>query len=386
MFQRAETRPIRRASRLVPNPVHMGTGTSPKERTVSHNDAISYHLPALSSRFAVKLNPHYSAETDRAANAWAWAQFGAGRDLPMPVRLDNFTVWAALAYPRADAATLMNWCRFNAMFTMIENLTERSVGSERLDSSLGLWDVVTRALYRMAVAEDPRRIAREASSRHEVQQSLLMCCSLVEGAPRHKTRRFFHAIARMTQAQRDEPMTLQSAAMDFENYVDYRAGNYGILLFIAGAHLMLQQEMSDAEWNHPARSYLDALVARQCCLVNDLYSFHKELRERGNRGELVQAVSVLMRGEELTAQQAVDRLVQVIRGYEDEYVRVRDSLLARPGASAGLREYCEKLEDIMSGNLRYMLISPRYYGAGFTGEFRGGTCTVEPMEELAQAA
>ena len=53
--------------------------------------------------------------------------------------------------------------------------------------------------------------------------------------------------------------------------------------------------------------------------------------------------------------------------------------------SAGFREYCGRLEDIMAGNLRYMLISPRYFGAGFTGQFEGGMRSISvpvPVELL----
>jgi len=352
--------------------------------------SLPYFLPALPSRFPLRINPHYSEDSDRAANAWALAQFGAGSsEVPAPLRLDNFTIWAALAYPTVDAATLTDWCRFNALYTNVENRLETVLDSEHEAQATGCWDLIVRALYRMAVSDNPWTIAREASSRSEVQQCLLMAARLSERMARRKARHFLHCLARMVHAQRDEYSVLASANMDIHDYIEFRTANYGIPLFIAAANGMLVQEPTTAEWNDPARAQLELLVARQCCLVNDLYSFEKEHRERGERRPLVQAVTVLMEGEGLRVQAAVDRLIGIIQCCEDEYVRIRDQMLARPTVSVGFREYCGRLEDIMAGNLRYMLISPRYFGADFTGQFEGGMRSISvpvPVELLRRRA
>lgn len=346
----------------------------------SHGRQIDYCLPALASRFPVTINPHYNEQTDRAANAWAMAQFAPqakGSEAAQPVRLDNFTIWAALAYPDLDAGALMQWCRFNALFTCVENKCEQMLDTQHEAAAVSVWDSIVLALYRMQGSANPFQIARAASSRPEVQQCLLLTCELAEGMSKPKARHFFHCVAKMVHAQRDEHLVLTTADMDINDFLDYRAFNYGIPLFTAAAGGMLKEDLSQAEWNHPARVQLEALVARQCCLVNDLYSFEKECRERGDRRPLIQAVSVLMASEGLDVQQAIDRLVGIIQSLEDEYVRVRDALLSEPMISKGFREYCHRLEDIMAGNLRYMLISPRYYGADFTGEFEGGVRSIQ---------
>lgn len=360
--------------------------SSSSQQQVPRTMSLPYFLPALSSRFPLHVNPHYNEDTDRAANAWALAQFGgSGSEVPAPLRLDNFTIWAALAYPTVDAATLMDWCRFNALYTNVENRLETAIDSEHEAQATGCWDLIVQALYRMAVSDSPWTIAREASSRPEVQQCLLMTARLAERMTPRKARHFLHGVAKMVHAQRDEYSVLASANMDIHDYIEYRAANYGIPLFIAAASGMLKDDPTAAEWNDPVRAQMERLVAQQCCLINDLYSFEKEHRERGERRPLVQAVTVLMEGEGLRVQAAIDRLIGIIQRCEDEYVRIRDQMLAEPMISPGFREYCGRLEDIMAGNLRYMLISPRYFGAGFTGQFEGGMRSISvpvPVELL----
>lgn len=349
----------------------------------------SYFLPALSSRFPLKANPHYTEQTDLAANAWAMSQFGKTGEIPIAVRADNFTLWAALAFPTVDAETLMTWCRFNALYTNVENRVEMAIDTGRLESAVGHWNTIVQALYVMPSAADPRQLARDASPRPEIQQCLLMTCQLAETMPAKKARHFLHCIAKMAHAQRDEYSVLATANMDIGDYIDFRYINYAIPFYLAAANGMLEQDMTEAEWQDPARAHLDLLVAKQTCLVNDLYSFQKEHRERGDRRPLVQAVTVLMEGEGLSVQDAIDRLIGLIRHYENEYLRVRDELLCRPMVSAGFREYCGRLEDIMAGNLHYMLVSPRYHGAGFTGEFKGALLTINhqaPAQAMSQAA
>ena len=50
------------------------------------------------------------------------------------------------------------------------------------------------------------------------------------------------------------------------------------------------------------------------------------------------------------------------------------------GASPAVREYCRALESLQAGNLRFLMINPRYHGDDFTGEFTGGRVVCHPAD------
>ncbi|MFD6892167.1 hypothetical protein [Streptomyces sp. NPDC059957] len=103
-----------------------------------------------------------------------------------------------------------------------------------------------------------------------------------------------------------------------------------------------------------------------------MYSFRKERDDRNGKKAHVQAVSVLQHVHGLGLQEALNRLVETIEETERQYLAVRSRWALTPGAD----EYCDRLEDISAGNLRYHQTSPRFHGDGFEGVFTGGELQV----------
>jgi hypothetical protein len=113
-------------------------------------------------------------------------------------------------------------------------------------------------------------------------------------------------------------------------------------------------------------------------LVNDLYSFPKEYEA----GESLNAMWILMRDEDLTLQQAVYRLVELIERTEETFSRtcaqVLDGPLAEHSAVPG---YLRELGHLISGNLHYHGLTTRYHGddAFGSGPQQPGTVTVKRL-------
>jgi hypothetical protein len=111
-------------------------------------------------------------------------------------------------------------------------------------------------------------------------------------------------------------------------------------------------------------------------LVNDLYSFPKELDAK----EAMNAIPVLIRREDLDLQNAVNKVVQLIHQAENDFVSVREDILRGPlGQRLDIKSYLNGIEYIMTGNLRWSQMSTRYFGDQHDGSFiTSGPITITP--------
>jgi hypothetical protein len=164
----------------------------------------------------------------------------------------------------------------------------------------------------------------------------------------------------------DEPLT-------FDFYLHKRRINfYGWWLFVYAEYAM-GIDLSDL-------SSMELMAAQtyannHMTLVNDLYSFPKELFADPG----MNAILVFLR-QGLGLQQAVDRVVQLIHQAEAEFINVRDEiLLGSLGARSDVRAYLDALGYLINGNLRWSQITPRYHGDDHHGgSITSGTITLRP--------
>lgn len=343
------------------------TDTAPLFSMPEVATSICYDLPEVKSRFAWQINPNYSEQMDRDANAWAISLFEGDPDVPVPRRIDNYTLWAPLCYPTVDICKLTLWCRFNALFTAVANRGDQVHGTERQEQSVDTWRRVSTALYQ--ISHSPRFAWPDLGLPEYARQAVKITCDIASDMPTGTARYFLRCVAEMVYKHHLEDTVLATPLMDLEGYLDFRSSHFGIPLYVAAVRPLLAQDLRDEEWSDHRRAHMETLVFRHACLVNDLYSFSKECNDPHGKTPPVQSVTVLMHGHRLQLQEAIDYLVAVIGKTEESYVRLRDEF----AESAPAQEYCTRLEHIIAGNLRYHLVSPRFHGADFTGAYTGGT-------------
>jgi len=111
-------------------------------------------------------------------------------------------------------------------------------------------------------------------------------------------------------------------------------------------------------------------------LVNDLYSFPKELDAK----EAMNAILVLMRLEGYDLQSAVNKVVDLIQDAEKRFIDACARIRAGPlGEHADVREYLDGIAYLMTGNLRWSQLSPRYFGDQHDGSIvYEGSVTITP--------
>ncbi|MEU9256367.1 terpene synthase family protein [Streptomyces sp. NPDC048270] len=324
----------------------------------------------MQTGFRWRINPHHSLETDAAANAWAYGLFSDDPRVPVPVLADNYTTWAALCFPDVDRGLLTCWCRFNALYTVAENKQEALYETSGAGSAREMWARTATLLLRQSHADDVFAVGDwgDGLTRHFMAAAM----TIAERLPESLARYFLRRTASMAQAQYQENQAIGSPRMGWGEYLEYRQVNFGVPLFTATIPALLERNLSADEWESAEREQLDRLTAHHCCLVNDLYSFRKEWNDRNGKKAHVQAVSVLQHAYGLGLQEALDRLVEKIGETERKIFALR----SRWALTAEADEYCDRLEDISAGNLRYHQISPRFHGSGFEGVFTGGELRV----------
>ncbi|MGA4844326.1 terpene synthase family protein [Streptomyces sp. G45] len=175
-----------------------------------------------------------------------------------------------------------------------------------------------------------------------------------------------HLAARARQAWRDMAHSHHAEAVDRNNRVTLDLDHYveRRLTNIYGWWLTTHVEFATGIdlGDLPATAQVMAArraAIRHITLVNDLYSFPKEL----DAHEAMNVLLTFMRHDRLPLQRAVDRTAELIHRQEAEFHRLRDGLLRGPlGRRADVRAYLHGIGYLMTGNLRWSQISTRYFG------------------------
>jgi hypothetical protein len=118
-------------------------------------------------------------------------------------------------------------------------------------------------------------------------------------------------------------------------------------------------------------STLDYLI-----LTNDLFSFRAECA----KDDYVNAVAAVIVQDALSLQGAIDKVCEVADEYEEDFLARREAILRSPlGRRSDVRAYVEVLGSMMSGNLRWSYLTPRYHGTGHVWNgATSGTVTLHP--------
>jgi hypothetical protein len=187
-----------------------------------------YTIPVLRSEIPWRINPHHTPELDADANRWAFALFSDDPRVPVPLRADNYTTWAALCFPDVRLEVLAAWCRFNALYTVIENKQEALFGTGDAGSAEEVWRCVARELLRLSHAPDPAGIPVGGGSDGPIRHYLLTARSLALTMPVGMGRYFLRRVAQMATAQYQEADAIASPHMRWGEYLEYRHVNFGV--------------------------------------------------------------------------------------------------------------------------------------------------------------
>ncbi|WP_157440615.1 terpene synthase family protein [Actinokineospora inagensis] len=308
---------------------------------------MSYELPALPTRLPLLLHPDFAATAPRVAD---WLR---------PYLVDYFgDPGTAEKYLRQDLHRWGAWCvphthpaRFFAQQVWMNcaALLDDAFSAPDLPSRDALADELCAALDGDPGVTSP--LARMIRAGHDLLEPL--CASLGE-----------RLIAAGKAVIRNNAE--QAHVAEFDDLDTYlgptRHVNTTGYWTPTLAEWALDIDLGDLTATDPELHRACLSVMDHWVLVNDLYSFPKEIEE----GEKLNAVWILLaRG--IPLQQALDTIAARAMATEDRFVHSRQRVLAGPlGDRADVRLFVTELGHMISGNLRFHRETTRYHGAGWT--------------------
>lgn len=256
------------------------------------------------------------------------------------------TLWTLLTYPTAQPDRIEAICNWiDVLFSLDDAFAHAS--PERM-RQLGLHDLPAVINGRPDAADTPHIRALTVLWQHfrtDMPPAL-------QGRFARMTAGFFDAC----RTERDWQDT--RTAIGLSAYEKSRRRSIGECCFPLleyGLDLDLTGQLADFPWLHR----LDVLVARHWIGVNDIFSYRKELHS----GDTMNEIALALADDDLQA--AVDRVAANVRKAEDEFLTLREQLLAGPaGKQPGIKGYAEALGWMIAGNLEWSYTTTRYHGPG----------------------
>ncbi|MGP4014858.1 terpene synthase family protein [Saccharopolyspora sp. 5N708] len=177
--------------------------------------------------------------------------------------------------------------------------------------------------------------------------------------------------------------TIQSFA-DIEMYLAFRRTDIfadwaNILIAEYGIDVDMTNALQDPDLRHAVERSLNTIV-----LANDLYSLSREISARDS----LNVIWLLLRDEpELSLQDAVKKLVEILDDMERQFLAARDKVAAGPiGHREDVRRYLTEVGHFSSGNAEFHLRSLRYHGRPDGEIFTSGEIAVGTSPTIYQIA
>jgi hypothetical protein len=322
-----------------------------------------YHMPDVGDRLPWLLSPY--AE-DAYALAMAWAnpymapRFGQSLTKLICAELQD---WASHVFPLADAERMALLCKTSLVFITVDDAFTRTGLRDDLDGSRRRVEAFVSVLQ----GERPPASELDLSMLWEEMERMALA------APPAWYRRYVaRTIDVMRSTTREAEQRLEAQVLSWDDYIDFRRVNlYGF--WVTGlADFAVRTDATGLLAEHAELLELELIAVDHILFHNDFYSFTKEAAI----GEQANAVWLLRR-DGASLQEAVDHLASLVRSREDEFLLLRDKILAGPlGTSADVRSYLNSLTYLVGGSLRYHQTSGRYHGPHYAGApVTGGTVT-----------
>jgi len=309
----------------------------------------SFVLPDLISMvpFRFASNPHFKRGSAESA---AWIDsFNVFRDRKRADFIQSCTeLLVSYGYPSAAYEEFRTCCDFmNIVFLLDEICDDQDEGDSRSTGetflrALGAGDENETSSLGLITKQFKERFNRKASKR--CQERLW---SLSKG--------YLDAMADEAEYRRN------GLVPDTESYMLIRREVSGVRLCYGMFEYVLGIELPDAVFEDPTFLTMYWAAVDMIGLSNDLYSYKMEYK-RGLEGS--NYISVLMREQNLSLQDAVDHMGVQYKTLLDQFLRYEAMLpsFGSPSADDGLRRYVECMKQSIVGYLIWCFDTYRYFG------------------------
>ncbi|MFE2729261.1 terpene synthase family protein [Kitasatospora sp. NPDC059327] len=327
---------------------HRPTATTTAAAALWPKEGTPYRL-RLNSRFVPVLHRD-TANIERRANAWARpllvAHFRSERAADAYLA-QRTPFWAGMTFSHARHDRGY-WAAVNAI----------------------TWGVVDDAFARPEVRDDHARLdllrhlfhqAIDGTPAPEGESAVRMAYEAVVGVaadmPPTMADRIRTTLHKAIDSSADQNRGPLLDTLTEEAYLAIRADDMWAVWIVIMTEYALAIDLGDELAHDPDLHQAAQLATDSIAYVNDLFSFNKEI----SMDEAFNLIWIYMRDGGLDLQSAIDKLIALQQSNEDEFVRLRDRVLAGPlGARTDIREYLSALEHIYPASPYFYSFSPRY--------------------------
>ncbi|KAJ5481524.1 terpene synthase metal binding domain protein [Penicillium sp. IBT 31633x] len=314
---------------------------------------MSYRIPAVPVSLPLASHPDFERlEPDLCAwlRPYLTSYFGESDDCaPRPdgVLKQRYPEWGAMIYPHCHSE------RFFAIeaVTFLLALVDDAFAAPMIQNDIAARVTLLERLNR--VIDDAVQPVSPLERLVAAGQKLVS-----KHPPVSVQRRLTDHVKEVFKSTAAESTESSAVFKDMDSYLVYRRVNvfglYCLTLTEWGLGFDLQEHVHGDRDLAAARD----LVINHWILVNDIYSFPKEIES----GEKVNGVWIVMDRQGLSLQAALDRLAELAVETETRFIAIRDRILAGPlGHHPHIPGYLRELSHSIPGNLHYHRKSSRYH-------------------------
>lgn len=326
----------------------------PVERRPPFADGDRFRLPEIRSELPVCRHPSYRLIESRGLR-WArtYIPFETAAQRERFVE-EAHCVWTCLLFPGGSPRRVQDICDLTLLlFATDDAFVDRKRAGASLDDARR---ILAQAAAVMHGAEaDPSE--PWVPGLRDIWGRLV-----ARMPPRQLERIAVSLVALYRGAEREVAVRIGGDVPPVEDYMRLRKESVGAKIYLALAEYAIGTDMTAALGASSAVRELHDVASEHLILTNDLFSFRKEHYD----GDAINAVTVMRHHAGLGLQEVVNELCQAIEGREREFIAKRDAILdSALGQHDDIRVTLRALGYLLSGNLRWSYLTPRYHGAGY---------------------
>ena len=125
-------------------------------------------------------------------------------------------------------------------------------------------------------------------------------------------------------------------------------------------------ELTDNEWNNRSIQELSRLVSEEMILINDYYTFRKEVDENDGQWLKMKHSFPILMNQGLSLQEAVNRVNEMIKESDQKIIDTINTLQKSVNSSA-IEQYLDGVNHFVGGYWRHAVTARRYHGLDFEG-------------------
>ncbi|MFF3319572.1 terpene synthase family protein [Streptomyces sp. NPDC003035] len=338
---------------------------------VSLEPGTRFDMPRIPTRLPLLAHPEH-ARIEKECSRWArpyLVEYFDGAELADRYLRQRMTYWACLCYPH-----MLDDRRFTLPNIMIPaGICDDSFSRPGVQESLEQAEALRQLWLAMF---DGGPVAPEFPAGRMLRDALAPAWPQMFPDLAGRYRDAYRDIVASAVTEADA--RLDDDLLPFDDYMELRLTNLFGYWSTCQTEYALGCDLTGELATDPALAKARDLAINHMTLVNDLYSFPKEYEA----GEAMNCMWILLRGESLSLQQAVDRVGELIGLTEESFSRTCAEITSggRPLHPA-VPTYLTELGHLISGNLHYHGLTTRYHGDatfGTSGQ-RAGTVTIQRL-------